>query len=146
MSEREASTKAPATPDASSPPVRVIVSSQDAEGVTAQEMDIAFLRRLEQHTVESIKDKVKRGRSVQGYTGPELELQSESVFVEAGSTKLAVVRIRGSDNSFSVFLLGIVGNELRRIACTRGYPDPIPITYGPCGEKVKEVFGEKIGG
>lgn len=146
VNEREASARTPSNSRALPPPIRVVVSSQDAEGVTARDMDINFLRRLEQHTVDSIKDKVKKGRAAQGYSGPELELTPESVFVEAGSNKLAVIRLRGSDNSFSVFLLGIVGNELRKIVCTSAYPEPIPITHGPCGEKVKEVFGVMIGG
>lgn len=144
--QREALTQSPTNPDTSPPPIRVIVSSQDAEGVTSNQMDIPFLRRLEQHTITSIKEKVRKSRAAKGYSGPDLELQAESVFVEAGSNKLAVVRLRGSDNSFSVFLVGIVGNELRKIACTRPHPDPIPITSGPCSEKVKEVFGAGIGG
>ena len=146
MNQREAMTQTPTIPNASPPPIRVVFSSQDAEGATPKQMDIAFLRRLEEHTVTSIKEKVRKNHAAQGYSGPDLDLQAESVFVEAGGNKLAVVRLRGSDNSFSVFLLGIVGNELRKIACTRTHPDPIPITSGTCSEKVKEVFGARIGG
>lgn len=148
VSEREVSVATPLTSmsQAQPPTIRVIASSQDAQGVTVRDMDSNFLHRLEQHTVESIKDKVRKGRAAQGYSGPDIELNPESVFVEAGANKLAVIRLRGSDNSFSVFLLGIVGSELRKVVCTRTNPDPIPITSGPCGEKVKDVFGAMIGG
>lgn len=148
VSERETSAATPSTSNSQAlpPTIRVVVSSQDAQGVTARDMDINFLRRLEQYTVESIKEKVRKGRAAQGYSGPDIELTPESVFVEAGANKLAVIRLRGSDNSFSVFLVGIVGNELKKVVCTQSYPDPIPITNGPCGEKVKEVFGAMIGG
>lgn len=148
VSERDASVATPSTSGSQSlpPAIRVVVASQDAQGVTARDMDINFLHRLEQHTVESIKEKVRKGRAAQGYSGPDIELTPESVFVEAGANNLAVIRLHGSDNSFSVFVLGIVGNELKKVVCTRSYPEPIPITSGPCGEKVKEVFGAMIGG
>lgn len=148
VNKREKSVATPSTSNLQTPhpAMRVVVSSQDAQGVTARDMDINFLHRLEQYTVESITEKVKKGRAAQGYSGPDIELMPESVFVEAGANKLAVIRLRGSDNSFSVFLVGIVGNELKKVVCTQSSPDPIPITSGLCGEKVKEVFGSMIGG
>lgn len=125
--------------------IRIVVSSQDSEGFSASDFNMNFLGNLENHAVENIKAKAKKARAEAGYTGPDLTIASEANYVEAGKTKLAVIRLSGSDGSFSVILLGITGNEAKRVACTWALPDPIPITRGACGEKVKEVFGSMIG-
>jgi hypothetical protein len=45
-----------------------------------------------------------------------------------------------------VLILGVVGDQIKRVTCLRKSPDPIVITQGACGEKISEVFNVKIGG
>lgn len=121
--------------------IRVISSSQDAEGATQKHLDMNFLKNMEAYTVERIRTKIRELPN-----SPRIDIASEANYVESGSMKLAVIRLRGSDNSNQIIILGIVGNELKRVTCARNSPEAIPISYGVCADKIKEVFGTIIGG
>lgn len=120
--------------------IRVIVSSQDAEGVTQKNLDINFLKNLEAYTVERVRAKIRELPN-----SPQIDITSEATYVESGPMKFAVIRLRGSDSSNQVFVLGIMDKELKRVACLRNSTETIPISYGVCAERIKEVFGTKIG-
>jgi hypothetical protein len=70
---------------------------------------------------------------------------SEAVYVESRGTKLAVIRLSPGDGSRVVYVAGIVGRELKRVACARTSLAAIPITYGPCADKIAEVFAVTLG-
>lgn len=116
--------------------IRVLVASQDAEGVTQAQLNLVFLKNLEAHAVIRIKAILKENGVI-----AQPEITSEASYVESGPYKLAVIRLRSSDGSRAVFVNGIIGKELKRIACIRNSTEQIPVTLGPCGDKVKEVFG-----
>jgi hypothetical protein len=120
--------------------IRVIASSQDAEGVTQKNLDMNFLKKLEAYTVERIRTKIRELPN-----SPQIDITSEATYVESGPMKFAVIRLRGSDSSNQIFIHGIVGNELKRVACLRNSTEAIPISYGVCADKIKEVFGATIG-
>ena len=120
--------------------VRVLVSSQDAEGVTKEKFDLDFLKNLEAYTLERVKIKIRELPN-----SPQIDITSEATYVESGSQKLAVIRLRGSDGSNQVFVAGIVGKELKRVTCLRNSTETVPISYGACGDKIEEVFGARIG-
>lgn len=132
--------------------IRVTVSSQDSEGVTQQNFDLNFLKNLETYTVEGVKVKTKEYLVSQGYPNADVNnvnLTSEATYVESGPMKLAVIRLRaskGSEGSNQVLIVGTIGNELKQIVCVRNSTETIPISCGVCAEKIKEVFGVKIGG
>lgn len=138
VNEREAASRPVQAADQS---IRVIASSQDAESVTQKNLDMAFLKNLEAYTVERIRTKIRELPN-----SPQIDITSEATYVESGPMKFAVIRLRGSDNSNQVLIHGIVGNELKRVACLRNSTEAIPISYGVCADKIKEVFGTKIGG
>ena len=97
-----------------------------------------------QHT-KGIKQKTKERLASQGYPNAEIDISSEATYVESGSMKLAVIRFfLSSDGSSAVFVHGIIGNELKRIGCVKISNERIPISYGTCADKIKEVFGIKI--
>lgn len=125
--------------------IRVVVSSQDSEGATQQNFDLNFLKNLEAYTVERVKIKTKEFLASQGYPNADVNFTSEATYVESGSLKLAVIRLRASEGSNQVFIAGIIGNELKRVTCVRNSTEAIPVSYGVCAEKIKEVFGTKIG-
>lgn len=129
--------------------IRVLVSSQDSEGITQQNFDLNFLKNLEAYTVERVKVKTKEYLVSQGHPNAVVNFTSEATYVESGHMKLAVIRLRaseGSEGSNQVLIFGIIGNELKKIACIRNSTETIPISYGVCADKIKEVFGVKIGG
>lgn len=126
--------------------IRITVSSQDSEGITQQDLDLNALKNLEAYTVERVRIRTKEYLASQGYTNADVDFASEATYVESGSIKLAVIRLRASEGSNQVFVSGIIGNELKRIACARNSTETIPISYGACAEKIYDVFGVRIGG
>ncbi|MEO8600351.1 MAG: hypothetical protein ABI656_11035, partial [bacterium] len=120
--------------------IRTFVSSQDAESVTQKNLDIDFLKNLEAYTVGRVKTKIRELPN-----SPKIDITSEATYVESGPMKLAIIRLRGSDSSNQVFVLGIMGKELKRVICIRNSTETIPVSYGVCADKIKEVFGTKFG-
>ena len=106
VNEREA---ASSSQPSANQEIRVVISSQDSEGATQQNFDLNFLKNLEAYTVERVKIK----------TNAAVQFTSEATYVESGPMKLAVIRLRASEGSNQVFIAGIVGNELKRVACVR---------------------------
>lgn len=125
--------------------IKIIVSSQDSEGLTVNNFDLSFLRYFENTTLDGVKRKAKEHYSSLGVTAPIIEFSSEANYVESGPMKLAVVRLSSSDGARQVFIAGLVGKEFKRVLCVRNTTESIPITYGECAEKIKEVFGVIIG-
>ena len=140
--EREAAKLPPQT---SNQEIRVVVSTEDSEGATQQNFDMNFLKGLEAYTVQRVKVKAKEFLESQGHQNAQLDISSEATYVDSGPMKLAVIRLRGSDGSNQVFIAGIIGNELKRVVCARNSTEAIPISYGVCADKIKEVFGAKVG-
>lgn len=134
----------PVVSDTPTANIQVLVSSQDAEGLTQSLMNLDFLKMLEDHTVERVKANAKKYLASKGISNSAVDVRSESTYVQSGATKLAVIRLYGSDQSRHVFISGLVGSEFRRVACLRSTPEAIPLFYGPCGDKIKEVFGVAI--
>ncbi len=124
--------------------IRVVVSSQDAEGVTQQNFDINFLKNLEAYTIKRVKQKANEYFASQGQQNTQLDITSEATYVETGPTKLAVVRLKSSESNH-VLIVGIVGKELKRVSCIKNSIETIPISYGVCGDKIGEIFTAKIG-
>jgi len=124
--------------------VKAVVAVQDSGGVTPQQMDMNFLSNLESYTAERIKVNVKKSVEVKGLSVGDMNIKSESNYVESGGRKFAVIRHKGPDKLISVIVLSIVGKEIKRVTCVSETSDSIPISYGVCGDKIKEVFGGSI--
>lgn len=142
VNEREATSAPQHSPNQE---IRVVVSSQDSEWATQQNFNLNFLKNLETYTVERVKIKTKEYLASQGYPNTNVDFTSDATYIESGSMKLAVIRLRASEGSNQVFIAGIIGNELKKVACLRNSTETIPISYGVCSDKIKEVFGVKIG-
>jgi len=140
QSSADTSAPSPSSRSPTNSDIRVFTSSQDSEGVTQARWDQTFLKNLESYTRERIAQKAKEYLAANGQPNASVHLESQAVYVESGNSKLAVIRIRGNDGSNQALIHGIVGSQLKRVVCVRNSPEQIPISYGPCGEKVKEVF------
>jgi hypothetical protein len=125
--------------------IQVIASSQDAQGVTQEQLDINFLNNLESYTRERVKIKTKERLISLGYPNTEVSFASEATYVQNGKTKLAIIRLKSEGTGNQVHITGIDGLELKRVACITPSATSIPISYGTCGDKIKEVFGSMIG-
>ena len=130
--------------------IRVAVSSQDAEGITQRHFDLGFLKNLESYLVERTTLKTREALSSQGQPGAQFDLTSEATYVESGSIKLAVIRLRLYDGSNHALIsnhaviAGVVDRELKRVTCIRNSPEMVPVSYGVCADKVNHTFGTKF--
>jgi hypothetical protein len=118
----------------------VISSSETADGYTQKDMDPRFLKVIEDATVNSVKEKTFKHLNRRGLKNPKINILSESIYFEQDNKKLAVIRLY-IETSNQVWIYGFKGKELIRIACVRQTSEKIPLSYGKCGEKIREVFG-----
>lgn len=123
-------------------PVIAVMTIQSAQGVREEDLDLAGLKNLETWTVNTIIKKSKNRYVELGYDpntfNPKMDVNS--VYVTVSGKKLAVIKINTNSARF-VTIIGIKGEELHRVACVRESNHDIPIWYGECGNKIKEVFG-----
>jgi hypothetical protein len=134
--------KAQAKTQASSPQIQTAVSSQDPDGMGRKDLTMAFLRNLEAYTRTELSKKYQAYLEAQGIHDRHIALKIDGTYLETRGQKLAIIKVSDeSDTSRSIFVTGFVGKELRRVTCIRASKEPIPISYGPCGEKINEAFG-----
>lgn len=121
-------------------------AAEESGGTTQADLDIPVLKMLEQRSLEMLESKMRSYLSAQGQTSQLPTLQSEANYVESGGIKLAVVRIRSPKVLHQVFVYGIKGDSFLRVACVRtsNFEQSIPLFYGPCSEKLRDVFGVSV--
>lgn len=131
---------------AAEPEIVVLSSTEEADGTTQADFDLPVLKMLERRSVETLRAKMTAYLRSQGQTAALPNMQSESHYVESQGVKLAVVRIRGKGFLNQAFIYGIRDKAFLRVACarTRNFDEAVPLFYGPCGEKIREVFGVAI--
>lgn len=117
----------------------VLIGSEDAEGVTQYDFSLELLQAIELRTKNKIKEKAEAYLKSQGIKGQKIDVQTSSVYVQVQHMKLAVVRVSASGSS-QVHIFGIRGKELLRVVCVNQTGVSIPISYGKCGDKIKEVY------
>lgn len=74
-------------------PIQTVVSVQDSEGITGENLNLTFLKNLEAYTLKRFKVKVNESLQAQGIPQSDIEVVSEAVYVEAGAKKLAIIRL-----------------------------------------------------
>lgn len=128
------------------PEILTMSAAEESGGTTQADLDIPVLKMLERRSVEMLESKMRSYLAVQGQSAQLPKLHAESHYVESGGTKLAVVRIRSPKILHQVFVYGIKGDSFLRVACARtsNFEQAIPLFYGPCGDKLREVFGVSL--
>jgi hypothetical protein len=122
--------------------IQTAISSQDTDGITRKDMTPEFLTNLVNYTRQQLEIKTQAYLEANGIRNKKVIVKAEGVYVEAGGQKLAVIRVSDQfDMSRTVIINGILGKEFKRVLCTRPTKVSIPISYGPCAEKIQEAFG-----
>lgn len=128
-----------AQPDFSN--LEVIVARQASDGVTEADFSQEFLTKLEKWTVDRTSANAKKYWDAANVPFAQRQLLGESVYLDYGKHKLAVIRVRQGATIPNATIVGIIGNELVKIACVDRGGGDVTVTAGPCGSKINEVFG-----
>ncbi|MFM9976926.1 MAG: hypothetical protein ACKVOP_02615 [Sphingomonadaceae bacterium] len=124
--------------------VVAMVTRQDADGVTEADFTPEFLTNLGNWIQERTAANAKKHWDAAGVPESDRTLSNESVYVQAGSHKLAVVRIRMGATTPNAVIAGVVGPEMVRVTCLDSSGANVQLTSGPCDEKVREAFGTSM--
>lgn len=122
--------------------VMAVAASESANGVTQADFNLDMLREFERRSAEGVRRKLQEHWERERETGPVPSFTTESHYIQPGAVKIAVVRLKGKYVNQLLFY-GIVGNELRRVACfkTTNPEKAIPMFSGPCGGRLREAYG-----
>lgn len=136
----------PATASSEIKPVLVYTTVQSAEGVKEADLTQEGLKNLEDWVTKTILKKSKDKYTEMGYDPKDFNpnVTANSVYVNAGGKKLAIIKVDMDNSMKSVTVMGIKGDELHRVACIRGSNHDIPVWSGECGNKIEEVFGVSV--
>lgn len=125
--------------------MQTLISSQDAEGMTRKDMTMNFLSSLENYNRQQLQIKTQANLEAKGFPNKTVVIKSESVYLETGGQKLAVIRLADQfDMTRTVIIHGLVGRELKRVLCNRASNEQISLVNGPCAEKIREAFGVSL--
>lgn len=131
---------------AAEPEVVVLSASEDAGGATQSDLDLSALKMLERRSVAILETKMRDYLRAQSQQTQLPKFDAESHYIESGVMKLAVVRVRSPKVANQVYVYGVKGKVFHRVACakTKNFDQAIPLFYGPCSDKIREVFGVSI--
>jgi hypothetical protein len=127
-------------------PVRAFTTTQGAEGATELNLDQSALKGLETWIVETL---LKKGRNKFAEMGHKPEdfkptISANSVYINAGDKKLAVIKINQDSSMRLVTIIGIKEAVLLRVSCLRASNHDIPVWSGECGKEIQKTFGVSI--
>ena len=141
--DRQASTAVPIP--GTTPPLRVMSSSQSSDGVTAAQLTPQLAAKLEEYGTSRIAAKLAAMATQAGASHPTPKITAESTVIQTQGKTLIVIRYQINAAARAVEAIGISGQNLRRVMCTRDSLEEILLTIGPCAEKILEVHGVAIG-
>jgi hypothetical protein len=122
------------------PDIQVLVSRQSSDGVTENDFSQAFLKRLEQYSVERVREKIGGHYQSRGLPAPDIKIASEATYIEVSGRKLGVIRM-SDETGNNAMVFGVSGNEMVRILCSTSTSYRVEVTSGKCADKLSEIFG-----
>jgi hypothetical protein len=124
--------------------VSAAVTRQPSDGYTAEQIDAEAAARIGEYFAKRVYEEASRYLEERGEAGLE-QPTSETVFLEVDGKRLGVTRLHSDGNVGVVLVFGIVGDEFVRVQCMSRSMSRIPLSRGPCREKLQEAFGVSIG-
>lgn len=125
------------------PEVMTAATVQSAEGVPT--LTLEFVAVMGKYLAGRVDARSKEYLAATGH--PELELpkaESAATLMKRNGEHVGVVRIHQGEYAQAVFIVVIRDDKLLRVVCSRESSEPVPVTFGPCAEKIKETFGYSL--
>ncbi len=133
---------------AAAPTIKTSVILQPSNGLTENDFSMQMLSAIEEWSKARVIKNSKKSFVLQGFSADQFnpDVRSESNYLSISGKKLGIVYIsafsEGSNQATMkmVRVFGIVDDGIATVSCIRQSDEKIPITFGICGEKIKEVF------
>lgn len=127
-------------------PVMAFTTTQRSEGLTEANLDQSWLKNLETWIVETMLQKGRNKFAEMGYNPKDYKpkVSANSVFVNTGGKKLAVIKVNMDESMRLVTIISIQGSEILRVNCVRASNQDISVWSGECGNEIKKAFGVTI--
>lgn len=123
------------------PEIIVSDSVQSAEGITQADMNSKFLSNYSDFAKESVIKGLRQHLESQNkYLPDDFDIPSESMYINSGGKKLAVVRFTISGGASGVEILGINGDKMHRVSCNHQSGKKVPLLQGKCADRISEIF------
>jgi hypothetical protein len=122
---------------------KIVVSDtvQLAGGITENDMNREFLSNYSDFLMEALIIGLKQHLESQNkYLPDDFDIPLESMYINSGGKKLAVIRFTISGGASGVEILGIKGDKLHRVSCNHQSPEKIPLLQGKCANRISEIF------
>jgi len=130
------------------PPINVTVTIQDSGGITERDMSLDMLSEAAEYVrsgwLEFAKiSYLQQGAPAEGFDGAA---KAESYYVQSFGKKLGIINVTyylkstGQVLGRMVRVFGLVDGGIATIGCLGQSAEKIPVTFGACGDKIKEVF------
>jgi len=123
--------------------ISVAVTWEPTNGLTEDHLkDPAALEIIEEISIEKLTKRCEQAYYAQGGTGKfEAIFDTESWCVTVKNKNFAILRINYKDTIQLTSIMGIKDNMFVKISGLKTGDDLVPHSYGPCAEKMKEIFG-----
>ena len=127
-------------------PVRAFTTTQDAEGLTQEDLDQAALENFEWWIIEEMLAKGKERFGQKGNNPSDFRpnVAVDSSYFSIDGIKLAIINANFSDMVRFIFIFGFKGEQFHKVSCFRPSNHDIPMWTGPCGDEILETFGVTI--
>jgi hypothetical protein len=111
--------------------------------LSEEDLDAGFLLRLQAQLVAAQTARTREALRANGYSEDFPPPRVSSTYVTSNGHRYGLVRSRiakDDANVEAVLIVGLVDGRLRRVVCTSTVGE-VPISSGPCAEKIAEAFG-----
>lgn len=122
--------------------ILVVVTREPANGITEKHLGIPdFVKLMEDELVAKTKKRIASAHQAGGLGPPKGPFDSESWSVTAKDRNFAIVRMDAYGAMRMTIISGVENNVFVKISCVRKGTELVPHSYGPCADKVREIFG-----
>lgn len=138
-------TEQPQSIQATNPELRILASSQSADGVEDTDFTPQLADEMAKYGVGRLTSKMEAIHNKAGGKFPPPQIWANATVVNANGKTLVIVRYEINAAAKAVEVLGVSGPNLDRVMCTRESMEEILITSGPCAQKLLEIHGVRLG-
>jgi|GEM_PF-4400398 hypothetical protein len=123
---------------------RVMVTRQEAQGVTEADIDAAGAQRFADYAASRSNKHAEKYAKDRGWLSPTEAVIGEGTVIEVDGRRLVIVRLKADGAVIAVEVIGIDDDELVRVLCTGDLDSEATLTDPACMNHIEATFGVRI--